>query len=538
MPTRLDMGKRSWLFWSSVVLASTLLSLILAGVRARSLARAEQQRNTRLSRVAIPWGLSEQEDLTREITVSNRLSQLRTSSRVVTPDTTIEMPEVSSLYPGFLPPDAGERDLLNPYAARDLPRGLRDSLKRLESAKRIEVTWSEPRAKATLQQAEGSFRLTTVSLTDPTAPANVITVVENVAYIEDHGDAFSLPVARFQLPVDRNFILSVSNVWWKALAASYRYKTFRVSVIPGGAAITEINTGTGRKPTRYTVADGSYLTSFEISDPSDISNQRSKITYEFATSVRWKSIEAPAWAATPTRAPMTWDEALPQGEPGWIVPVVLVTKVDPTSGRVEGSQCGSPPFTPNPLPNGVPTLPTGVVFRCQINLADVPSTIGFPSSGLLQFFTADDYTSSYVRHLREIDASTHSVTQAIDIPIEQAIQPTALAFVAAHTADSWVNIQENAPRPLRYLRHPSGYPLWNSIESDPDFLSAMARRGVNYVANDVNLMGGRWDANGATPEGYTRLFMIPDDVGYAYWHIPTADLATGRFDRVVGGWTD
>jgi hypothetical protein len=119
-----------------------------------------------------------------------------------------------------------------------------------------------------------------------------------------------------------------------------------------------------------------------------------------------------------------------------------------------------------------------------------------------------------------------------------SLEPTSLTFTAAQTATSYDDVRTRAPRSLRFLRGPNGYPLINSVENDPDLVTALTRRGVNYVANDVDLMGGHWDANGATPDGFTRLFMITDDVGYAYWHIPTTDLAAARFDRVVGGWTD
>jgi Domain of unknown function (DUF1963) len=529
------MGKRTWVLWSSVVLASTLLGLLFAASQARSVARADRQRRIWESRIFVVEGsldapgAASQSALIKTLERSEKLStrQLPQENR----------PEVfrQIVDPGFLPPNAGQRNLLDPIDAQNLPRALRDSLERLESAQHVEVTWNEPTAKATMQQAEDSFRLTTVSLTNPQAPANVVTVVNSVAYIEDHGEDFSRPVARFQLPVDRNFVLSVNNLWWKALATSYRNRNFQISAIPGGAAIADTKAFTNHVPIRYTVADGSHLTSFET---TSLQNQTSKVTYEFAPSVRWKSIDAPTWAATSIRIPMTWDEALPPGKPDWTEPVVLVTQVRHSSRSVGSSQCGSPPFTPDPFPSEVPTLPVGAAFRCQINLADVPSTIGLPVRGLLQFFTVNEYESGFVRYFPEITASTHNNTRALNISIDEAIQPTSLTFTSAETANGSQAVRNNAPRTRRFLRHPNGFPLANWLESDPDLVGALAKRGVNYAANDVDMMGGQWGANGATPEGYTRLFMISDDVGYAYWHIPTADLATARFDRVVGGWTD
>jgi Domain of unknown function (DUF1963) len=529
------MGKRTWLLWSSVVLTSTLLGLLFAASHARSLAMAEQRRKMWDHRILVggsPLDASNvaiERALIRALGRSNELSTGQTLPQIPT--------EVfrQIAQPGFLPPEAGQRNLLDSIDAIDLPRALRDSLERLESAKRIEVSWNEQTARATLQQTDDSFRLTTISLKDPKAPANVVTVVDKVAYIEDHGEDFSLPRARFQLPVDRDFVLSVNNVWWKALGTSYRNRRFQVSAIPGGAAIVETKAITNHEPIRYTVADGSYLTSFAT---TSLPYQISKVTYEFATSFRWKSIDPPSWAPASTRVPMTWDEILPQEKPDWIEPVVRVKQVKQSSDNVLGSQCGSTPFTPETLPAGMQLLPTGAAFRCQINLADVPQIIGLPASGLLEFFTVNEFESGFVRYFPEIDASAHNDTRALNISIDKTFEPTSLSFTAAETTKSFEDVREKAPRSLRFLRGPNGYPLINSVESDPDLVTALTRRGVNYVANAANTMGGHWDANGATPPGYTRLFMITDDVGYAYWHIPSADLAAARFDRVVGGWTD
>jgi Domain of unknown function (DUF1963) len=518
------MGKRMWLLWSSGVLTSTLLGLLMAVAHVRDVAQAEKQR------AKWPQGV--------RFVDTSFMDQQRRSSEVFSEQMAKQWtPEISNqiLHPGFFPPAAGNRELADPYDTRDLPRTLRDSLERLEAAKRVEVSWNEPTAKATLQQTDDSFRLTLVSLKNPQASANVVTVANKVAYIEDHGEDFSLPLARFRLPNDGDLVLPVKNQWWKKLATSYQDRSFRLSALPGGAAITEFDAESSQQPIRYTVSDGNFLKSFET---ENLPHQIGKVTYQFSTSVQWKSIEVPTWASASTGIPMTWDEILPQGKPDWTEPVVRITQVKQSSDNILGSQCGSPPFTPETLPSGKQTLPTGAAFRCQINLADVPQTIGLPASGLLQFFTVNEFESGFVRYFPEIDASTHNATRALNVAIDEMLEPTSLSFTAAQTATSYDDVRTRAPRSLRFLRGPNGYPLINSVENDPDLVTALTRRGVNYVANDVDLMGGHWDANGATPDGFTRLFMITDDVGYAYWHIPTTDLAAARFDRVVGGWTD
>jgi Domain of unknown function (DUF1963) len=528
------MGKRTWLLWSSVVLMSTLLGLLFAASHARSLTQEEQWRRRLTSSFYV--GTSPL-DATNEAAEQVLMNALGRSNELETSQPLQQIPtEVlrQIVAPGFLPPNAGQRDLLDPIGAPDLPRALRDSLERLDSAKRIEVTWNEQTARATLQQTKDSFRLTTVSLKDPKAPVNVVTVVDRVAYIEDHGEDFSLPLARFQLPVGSDFGLPVNNLWWKDLRTSHRHRSFRISAISGGAAIVETKTITDHtEPIRYIVDNGRRLTSFQTSQ-----YDTNKLTYEFATSIQWKSIDPPTWATAPKNVPMKWDEVLPQGRPEWIEPVVRVTQTRQTKDNVLGSRCGSPPFTSEVLPAGMPKLPAGAEFRCQINLADVPSTIGLPKSGLLQFFTVNEFESGLVRYFPKIDASAHNNTRALNISIDDSIRPTTLEFTAVETAKNYGEARAKAPRSLRFLRDQYGSPLINSFESDPEFVTALAKRGVNYVANDVDMMGGRWDANGATPDGFTRLFMITDDVGYAYWHIPAADLAAARFDRVVGGWTD
>jgi hypothetical protein len=378
---------------------------------------------------------------------------------------------------------------------------LKQAVQHALSADRIQVTWNEPGSHATLIKVGSRSQLTLTALTVPNVQ-NVITVVNNIAYIEDHGYRLNKQLARFVVPVNDTFSFDIRHHWEDDLIAA---SADQLSITSDGLLKT------------YTVTD-STLTTF---------------TYEFLFSNN-HSISIPSWSNRPDDIALTWDDELPSGRPDWLEPIAKISIHPQLRSAIDGSQCGAPPFVPTELPPEMDALPIGAEFVCQVNLADVPRELGLPTKGLLQFFIVNEFESGFVRYFPAPLSATQNLVAATQIPISPKANG-ALQFGLFYTADN-LDIAQRAPRSERFEKAPTYSAQYR--EPGSEFISALALRGSAFTANDVHMMGGHWDANGETEPGYTRLFMIGDDVGYSYWHIPTSDISTARFDRVVGGWTD
>jgi hypothetical protein len=508
------MGQRAWRLWIQAILASTILGLLFA-------IPYRFDRN----RIAAAKDVFSQQ--AREKSLDRIIDIRALPAREPNP---IELKKYQ--WPSFVPPQAGDRQIVDGFGLPDAPRALRESIEFLNATDRVEVTWRDGESQLTLLQIGSAFRLTTVSSNEPHAPGNSVTVIDGTAFVEDRGVDFEQPLAHFTVPVD-DFFLQVGRSWWFELRNVRSIAEFNTVAVHGGAVFTEVDEGRSDRPeslSRFVVTDDNRLTSFRVHE----------MNFELAIPAGATSLNVPGWARTFKNPPMTWDETLPRRRPDWIEPVVSVSKVpDPaTPSDPLASHCGFVPFTPSELPTGMSPLPAGAAFRCQVNLTDVPRSLGLPSQGLLQFFTVNEFASGIVRYFPDPVAGRHEATLAAAVPISKFVDRVGLRFAAAETA-RWRDLLSQTPRSLRFRRGPDGMPLIYAIDDDPELIDALAKRGVtDYVVNSENMMGGHWDANGGTDKDQTRLFMIGDDVGYAYWYIPTTDIAVPRFDRVTGGWTD
>jgi Domain of unknown function (DUF1963) len=347
------------------------------------------------------------------------------------------------------------------------------------------------------------LQLTLTAQVSAESVQNIITVIDDTAYIEDHGYHFDKPLVRFKLPVTDTFSFDVGHHWEEDLLLA---SAEQLTITENGLLKT------------YTVTDSS-LTTF---------------TYNFSFRDE-HSVSIPSWSNQPDDIASTWDDELPSGRPDWLDAVAKVS-IDPeTPSAIDGSQCGASPFVPSMLPSGIGALPVGAVFVCQVNLSDVPGELGLPKKGLLQFFIVNEFESGFVRHFPAPLSLDHNLVAAARISIDETKPKGTLRFRLSYTSDE-LAIEQHAPRSQRFQKARS-YSVHYG-ESGSQFVRALAVRGMGFTPNDVNMMGGHWTANGATEAGYSRLFMIGDDVGYSYWHIPTGDTAGARFDRVLGGWTD
>jgi hypothetical protein len=510
------MGKQLWRQWVAVVGLLLCLGVAIADGEAAS-RRSERRSAADLAKRG--------SFVVRDPAFDSVLSRSRLPTRARGTTWTIPetKPEVESamrrianlgVFRSFALPLPGERGL-GIGADSSVPRAVRDSYQRLERDERIAVSWNySPDITISVLHVGTDFQLTKIRTHEPRRPGTTVTVLDGVAYIEDRSDTLDLPVKRFALPVDENFRLNELR-WWEVIrGAVAQADEVQVDVIENGARfrsdrgsieVTDAN--------RLTRVETQYRT-FEISSPSPS-----------------ERIMRPSWAESPESIPQKWDDVLPIGRPDWLDHVVVVTRTaDPPTDAIS-SGCGMAPYTPI---DGIEPLPTGAEFVCQIDLARVPPVLGLPSAGLLQFFVLNEYESGFVRYWANTSGATHDPVAASRLQIHDFVEPTMLTFSPANTA-SWQTLSDHAPATFRYQRGPDGAP--RGLD-DADFQLAMAERSVDYVSNDVNMMGGRWDGNGATGPDFTRLLMVSDDTGYFFWHIPKDDLAVGRFDRVVGGWTD
>lgn len=442
-------------------------------------------------------------------------------------------PTPTTQPPGFTPPLAGHREIVDSDGLRHIPRELRESLEFLETTDRVQVTWKQGSTGVRLLQIGSSFRFQTTSLDHPERLGNTVTVVGETAYIEDRGVRFQRPVARFTVPANDLQAAAYLSGWWAPLRqAVSSIAEFDTTAFRGGIVFTEVDTVPSsddqeRRLSQYIVKSGNQLTSFRAYG----------FRYEISIPSKNAELSAPSWSLNFTSPPMSWEDSIPKGHPKWVTPVISVTQV-PTSTPPDdplASQCGFTPFVPRELPSGMAPLPNGAAFRCQVNLDDVPASIGLPEHGLLQFFIVNVYESGLVRYFPDPAVAEHDPNLAASIPLDEWSNKVALRFAAAHTAPNFV-IESFKPRSFSYRKGLGGSPGFERDQAD--LARALAERGVaNFVPGFLDMMGGHWDDEGNdSDEKDTLLFMNTDDYGYAFWHIPTADLQAARFDRVDGGW--
>jgi hypothetical protein len=445
-----------------------------------------------------------------------------------------------SLAGGVAP--AGERGLDAAFDWEDTPDRLRTAIARLDSIERLRVRIETSSSdgvevEATLTQVGSSYELVSVAADDPNGPRNVVTVVGDTAYIEDVGEHFDLEPARFRIQLDEQFTPGLDVEWWRSIVVADSPAEWDLATIPSPEQTEYIGfVPSGFDPARFVVTTEGWLGAFEQDDRRLVFDEPGEI-----------EIDVPAWASGPDDAvAATWDEVL-AADPALVDSldrVIQVAQVPPDGNGVDAgpldSQCGSPPYTPAELPDGVPALPDGAIFRCQIDLADLRDTAalpGLPTTGLLQLFLVE--FDGVARYVAEPDLDDHDPEAALALVEDDSPEigwdgrsfgGGPLLFAAAYTSSDDA-IYDAAPRPMRYRRRRRPYP-------DVELRDALAHLGIRYLDNDLNMMGGTWSGNGETPTGFERLLTIGDDIGYSYWHIPVADRATGRFERVIGGWTD
>ena len=443
-----------------------------------------------------------------------------------------------SMAGGVAPP--GTRDLAGAAAWTGVPKPLSAAIVRLETAERLRVRYSAINRAAvdvlvTLTQVGQSYELITVAANDPTGPTNIVTVVDGVAYIEDVGQRFDRARQRFRINLHENFDPNVSGRWWDMSWINDASIEWIANRGPEPSEMTFVASREGEDTRRSFVvtADGWLRTSSRRWGSTTIEQVKDAVT-----------VGVPEWAAGhEDPLPTTWRQALAD-DPTLVKLLDRVVQVDHqplSSGDDAGpleSQCGSPPYTPSRRLAGVAPLPEGTLFRCQINLADLPARSGLPTTGLLQFYLND--FEGFARYVARPVIADHDPAAAAALLEEdwtdsgstdgRWFESARLRFTEGYTSSDDA-ILASGPRRWRYTREYLPSP---NVELE----DALAPLGIRFMENDVDMMGGRWLANGRTPDGFVRLLMVGDDVGYSYWHIPEQDLAVGRFDRVEGGWTD
>jgi hypothetical protein len=252
------------------------------------------------------------------------------------------------------------------------------------------------------------------------------------------------------------------------------------------------------------------------------------------------SVRIPNWTSnelTPRAIKVPDWEAILEKKPDLeksLVPFLDIEKSTEPPDSVVRSQCGFPLYNPPGI--AADFASEDDTLWCQINLAEVPDSLrvpDLPTTGLLQF--RNDLFSGQVRYV-ELDSSVTSLpTDVVTIRSVDSIAPMVKGRIRLVKAFGFVDPDpffRVTPREFRYVSSEV------RRQSDEALRKILATRLGAPVRYKFDTMGGKLEGNGETPKGFTRLFSISDDVGYAYWHVPTESLKTLDFSKVEAGWTD